>query len=139
MSDDTRDEERYAGVARVHNPFGHLVGFRMTQVSDGFARAELDARPELYNPHDVLHGGVIFAMADNGMGAAVYTRLAPDELCSTIEIKINFLKAVRQGHVVCDTHVIAKGRRTAVLKSSVSIDGTLVATAQGTYAIHKKR
>lgn len=132
------DDERYAGVAKVHNPFGHLVGFRMTQVSDGFARAELDARPELYNPQDVLHGGVIFSMADNSMGAAVYTRLAPDELCSTIEIKINFIKAVRHGHVVCDTHVVAKGRRTAVLKSSVTIDGGLVATALGTYAIQQR-
>jgi acyl-CoA thioesterase len=122
----------------VHNPFGHLVGFRTTQVSDGFARAELDVRAELYNPHDVLHGGVIFSMVDNSMGAAVYTRLTPEETCSTIEVKLNFLKAVRHGRLVCDTHVVARGRRTAVLRSAVTLDGVLVATAQGTYAIQQK-
>lgn len=133
------DDERYAGVAKVHNPFGQLVGFRMTQVGEGFARAELDVRPELFNPNDVLHGGVVFSLADNSMGAALYSLLPREAFGSTIEIKINFLKAVRSGRLVCDTHVVAKGRRTAVLKSSVTADGILVATAQGTYAIQQKR
>ena len=36
------------------------------------------------NPHNVVHGAVLYAMADTGMGAALYPTLSADKVCATI-------------------------------------------------------
>lgn len=117
------------------NPFADVIGLRITEAAEGRCRSELKVGPETFNPHGVVHGGVIFAMADNSMGGALYTLLAEGEFCSTIEIKINFLRPVSEGELICETKVIHKGRSTAVLESRVENGGKLAAVAQGTYAI----
>ena len=74
-------------------------------------------------------------MADTGMGGALYTLLVNSELCATIEVKINYIKPVKTGSVTCDTKVINKGKKVAVLESELFNDGVLVAKALGTYSI----
>jgi acyl-CoA thioesterase len=87
------------------------------------------------NPHGVAHGAVAYALADTGMGAALYTLLEPGESCATIEIKIVYLASAREGELVCETKVIRKGSRVAVLESEVFESNRLVAKALGTYSI----
>ncbi|MEZ4481811.1 MAG: PaaI family thioesterase [Dehalococcoidia bacterium] len=82
-------------------------------------RGRVVVRPELMNPHVTLHGGVMYSLADQSMGAAVYTRLEPGESCATIEIKMVYIAAVREGTLDCETRVVNKGRRVAVLESEV--------------------
>jgi acyl-CoA thioesterase len=72
------------------------------------------------------------------MGAALYTLLEKAESCATIEIKIVYLSSVREGELICDTRVIRKGSRVAVLESEVFESERLVAKALGTYSIHTK-
>jgi acyl-CoA thioesterase len=72
------------------------------------------------------------------MGAALYTLLEKAESCATIEIKIVYLSSVRAGELVCDTRVIRKGSRVAVLESEVFESERLVAKALGTYSIHTR-
>ena len=80
----------------MKNPFAELVGFtlRAGQRGSGTSAAAVDVRPGLLNPNGVVHGGVLFTLADTAMGAALYTTLAPGENCATIEIKIHFLQPV---------------------------------------------
>ncbi|MFQ5799204.1 MAG: PaaI family thioesterase, partial [Bacteroidota bacterium] len=82
-------------------------------------------------------GGVIYSMADTGMGAALYTDLNEEEICTTIEIKIVYLKAVNSGTLTCDTSVTHKSRRIAVLESEIRNDEHLIAKAIGTFYIAK--
>ena len=82
--------------------FGRLLGLEMYERGEGQSRCRLAIRPELLNPHGVLHGGALYALADQGMGAAVYTRLEPSESCATIEVKIVYLAPVTEGVVECD-------------------------------------
>ncbi len=126
------------------NPFGDAMGLRVTAVSqgprgEGRSRVKLAVSEALYNPHRLVHGGAVFAMADNGMGAALYSRLEKGESCSTIEIKINFMRPVSEGELVCDTTVVHKGKTIAVLESTVFNGDKLVARAQGTFAILPRR
>ena len=87
------------------------------------------------NPHGVAHGAVAYALADTGMGAALYTMLVGSESCATIEVKIVYLASAREGELVCDTCVIRKGSRVAVLESEILEGDRLVAKALGTYSI----
>ncbi len=118
------------------NPFGDMLGIVFTEYGEGRSRCELEVRKELVNPHGVLHGGVIYSMADFGMGAAVYSTLADEELCATVEIKISYVSAVKSGHLVCDSRVIDRRRRIATIESEVKSEGELVAKALGTFYIY---
>ncbi len=87
------------------------------------------------NPHKVVHGAVIYALADTGMGSALYPTLAEGQLCATVEIKINYFKPVRLGELTCITELVNRGKTIANLDSSVYSGEVLVAKANGNYAI----
>lgn len=119
------------------HPFADLIGLRFERAPSGESLCVVDSAAKLMNPHRVVHGGVLYAMADTGMGAALYPSLAPGELCATIEIKIAYFKPVASGRIECRTRVTHRGRRTAHLESDLLLDGALVARATGSYAIFK--
>jgi acyl-CoA thioesterase len=121
------------------NPYCDQIGLVFTQIRKGYSQCKVEVNEKMFNPHKVLHGGVIYTMADTGMGGALYTCLQGDELCATIEVKINYFKAVRSGQLTCDTKVINKGKTTAVMESEILNDGEPVAKAIGTYSIFKGR
>jgi len=117
------------------NPFGDLIGLQFVKCEGGQSRCTLEVEQRLLNPHGVVHGGVLYSMADTGMGGATYTAMEKHELCATIEIKITYFKAVREGTLVCDTRIISRGKRIAALESEITSGGRLVAKAYGTYSI----
>ncbi|MBU2550157.1 MAG: PaaI family thioesterase [Proteobacteria bacterium] len=121
------------------NPFCEMIGLCFTMAEGGRSRCELEITSQLFNPHRVLHGGVIYTMADTGMGAALYSEIEEEELCSTVEIKTAYFGAVFGGRLVCDTRVVHKGRKIAFLESEVRNDGRLIAQATGTYYIFKMK
>jgi len=112
------------------------LGVRFTDRGEGFARCELDVEPRFLNHRGgVVHGGVIFSLVDTGTAAAVHTVMSPDEVCSTIELTITYLRAVRSGRLVCDSRVLRRGNRVVFLESEVFNDGELVAKGLGTYYV----
>jgi len=121
------------------NPFGELIGLSFSLCEKGFSRCALQVTDSLLNPHRVLHGGVVYSLADTGMGGALYTDLDEDESCATVEISIVYLAPVTSGTLTCETKLIHRGKTTAVLESQVENDGRLVAKALGTYSVFKAR
>lgn len=115
--------------------FSDSIGLRFTEMENGYSRGVVEVTDDLKNPHGVVHGGVLYTMADTGMGAAVYTRLNDDESCATVEVKINYLQPVKEGEVVCDTELVNKGRSVAYLESELVNDGETVARATGSYSV----
>ena len=124
-------------VSKGFHPFGDLIGLNFTDIGQGFSRCEVEVNEKLMNPHKVLHGGIIYTMADTGMGGALYSHLEKDELCATVEVKIVYFSAVRTGKLICDTKVVHKGKRIAILESEITNNGQLVSKALGTYSIFK--
>jgi acyl-CoA thioesterase len=121
------------------NPFGELIGLSFSQCEKGFSRCALQVTDSLLNPHRVLHGGVVYSLADTGMGGALYTDLDENESCATVEISIVYFAAVTSGALTCDTRLVHRSKRIAVLESEVQNDGRLVAKALGTYSVFKAR
>ena len=119
------------------NPFVDLIGFSFTKINKGYSQCVLKVNEKLFNPHRVLHGGVAYSMADTGMGAALYLHLEKEQLCVTVEIKINYFKSVKSGTLICNTKVINIGKTIATLESEILNDEKLVAKAIGTYSIFK--
>lgn len=120
-----------------HNPFGELLGLYFTTMEDGHSQCSLEIREDLFNPYGVLHGGVVYSLADTGMGGALYSRLREGELCSTVEIKIVYFRPVVSGILTCDSKVIRMGRRLAFTESEILRGDRLIAKAMGTFSIFK--
>ncbi|ELY62054.1 PaaI family thioesterase [Natronolimnohabitans innermongolicus] len=115
--------------------FSDLVGLEFTDIGPGYSRGTVDVTDELKNPTGVVHGAVLYTMADTGMAAALQSELAEDERCATIELKINYLRAVRDGTVTCETELLHRGRSTAYLEATLENDGETVARATGSFSI----
>ena len=130
------DPKELPEMVEGFNPFGDLIGLEFTAYGDGRSRCELEVKGGLFNPHGVLHGGVIYSMADTGMGGALYSVLEEGELCTTVEIKIAYFAAVESGRLTCDTMVIERRSRIATLESEIKNEDRLVAKALGTFYIY---
>lgn len=117
------------------NPFADLMGLAVSRPRDGRCRASFTVAPDHHNPNRVVHGGTLYTMADTAMGAAIHSVLEKDLACVTIEIKINYLKPVHDGRVVCAAKVIQCGRRVAVVEADIKNHGILVAKTLGTFAV----
>ena len=123
----------------MDHPFAELIDLRTEEQRDGHSRLSLVVAPTHLNPHRVVHGAVLYALADTGMGSALYPSLAEGEICATIEIKINYFKPVTTGTLNCITQVVNRGRTVANLESRLFVGDTLVAQANGNYAIFRPR
>ena len=117
-----------------------LLGIRPASMGDGRARFELTVREDHLNPNGVVHGGVVYSLADTAMGAALFSALEPGQSCTTLEIKINYLAPVTSGELAAEASVVARTKRTGVLEARVLADGgALVAVATGTFYIQQSR
>ncbi len=115
---------------------GDALGIKTESRGPGFANLRMEIDPVWHNPNGVLHGGVIYTMVDYSMGSAVQPNLPEGQYCTTIEAKINYLSAVREGTLAVKTEVVKQGRNIAFTESKVTDDkGKLVATGSGSMFI----
>jgi len=121
------------------NPFGELIGLNFSKCEKGYSQCVLEVNEKLLNPHKVLHGGVIYSMADTGMGGALYSCVDEDELCATIEIKIVYFTAATSGILTCDTKLVHRSKHIATLESEIVNNGCVIAKAIGTFSIFKAK
>ncbi|MDA8108437.1 MAG: PaaI family thioesterase [Betaproteobacteria bacterium] len=121
----------------MKHPFAELLDLRTRETLPGASALSLTVARQHLNPHGVVHGAVLYALADTGMGAALYPTLAEGEICATIEIKINYFKPVTAGEVLCRTELVNRGKSVANLESKLYVGNALVAQANGNYAIFR--
>jgi uncharacterized protein (TIGR00369 family) len=114
-------------------PVGKLIGFAMKSIEPGHAIFEMTADERHHNPLGTLHGGIFCDLADAAMGFAYASTLAEDETFTTIELKINFLRAFRQGTLTAEAKVVKAGSTLGYVECEVKDQvGKLVAKAAST-------
>ncbi len=96
-------------------PLGNLLDFWLVDVGDGFAVFEGNPSAEHYNPAGTVHGGWISSILDSALGCAIHSRLEAGQGYTTVELKINMVRAVTDltGLVTARGAVIHLGRRVA--------------------------
>ena len=114
-------------------PMGTLIGLRLIAIEPGRARFELDADERHHNPMGTLHGGILCDIADGAMGMAYASTLAEGETFTTLELKINFLRPVKNARLIADGTIVQQGRSAGMAECSVTDqDGRLIAKAVST-------
>src|SRR2546425_2583976 len=114
-------------------PIARLLGFVAKSIEPGRAVFEMEADERHHNPMGTLHGGVYCDLADAAMGYAYAATLAEGETFTTVELKINFLRAVRQGRLTAEARVVKAGTALGFVECDVTDHaGKLVARASST-------
>jgi len=115
------------------NPFIKFVGIQVPQLGRGYARFVLPFKPDLANSIGLLQGGVIAALADEAVAFALYSLVKEGETFNTVEMKINFLAAVKEGEVEAVAHIAKRGRTISLGEFEVRQGDRLVAKGLCTY------
>ena len=114
-------------------PVARLVGFRILEVTPGRAVFEMEAGPQHANPMGTLHGGILCDIADAAMGIAYASTLEEGESFTTLELKINFLRAARKATLTAEATVVKAGSTLGYVECAVKDQsGQLVAKAAST-------
>ncbi len=76
-------------------PAIELLGMQLDSIEKGRAVFSLEPAEYHYNPIGVVHGGIIATMLDSAVGCAVHASLPAGVAYTTLEIKVNYLRATR--------------------------------------------
>lgn len=125
-------------------PISRLVGFQVRPVEETSQEAEVLGRavvdiqcgPQHHNPMGRVHGGLVSALADAAMGIAFGRTLLDSEDFSTIEMKVSFIRPVREGLLTASASVVQRGLRIGFVECEI-VDhrGKLVATGSSTCTV----
>ena len=116
-------------------PICAALEFELVEVEHG--RAVFEGVPEFafYNPIGVVHGGYAATLLDSCMGCAVHTSMPPGLAYTTLEFKINFVRAItdQTGRVRAEGTLIHGGKRAATAEGHLyDARGKLLAHATTT-------
>ncbi len=116
-------------------PAIQLLGIEFVSVDPGTASMRMPAAEYLFNPLGSVHGGSLATLLDSVMGCAVHSTLPVGRGYTTLEFKMNFLRAATgtSGLLTATGQVIHSGRQQAVAEGRLSDEsGRLIATASTT-------
>lgn len=113
-------------------PITTLMGMSAAEVGPGRVVFECTPDESVYNPIGVVHGGLMCTLADSVAGCAVHTTLPAGVGYTSIDITVNYLRAVTvdSGVLLATGTVTKPGRRVALAAAEIHDGaGKLVATA----------
>ena len=96
-----------------------LLGFVPESVGKGRAVLRMDVKEHHRQLHDVVHGGVLAALADTAAAVAAYTSVPEAVEIVTIELKINYLIPVPEGRIRAEAVVLRAGRNVVVAECEI--------------------
>jgi uncharacterized protein (TIGR00369 family) len=116
-------------------PIALLLGFTLDEVDDGRVVFTAEPGEHHYNPIGVVHGGLAATLLDSAMGCAVHSLLPRGRAYTTLEIKVNYVRAIRResGRLRASASVVHMGGRIATAEGRiVDASGQLCAHATTT-------
>ncbi|TWI57304.1 acyl-CoA thioesterase [Pseudomonas duriflava] len=121
-------------TAGKDSAFSQLLGMRIHKAENGESEVHMSMQDKLLNLHGKMHGGAVFSLIDTALGQASHSLFDGKAGSVTLECKVNYIRGVSEGDIVCRAKVIHPGRKTHVIEAEVYQGDKLVAKAQATFA-----
>ena len=121
-------------------PMGTLMNIRLVQAERGYIVFEGTPEEYHYNPLGTIHGGFAATLLDSAMGCCVHSCLDTGDRYTTLDIKVNYLKAltVDTGQVRGIAKIVHVGKTIALAEARV-VDASDVIYAHATSTCVIKR
>nr|WP_231639718.1 PaaI family thioesterase [Mycobacterium sp. Marseille-P9652] len=131
-----------AGGSLPQPPIAELMRMDVVEVDSG--RIVFSCKPDasMYNPLGMVHGGAVCTLLDTVTACALHTTLPQGVTYTSVEIKVNYLKAVTvdSGPLTAVGTVVRAGSRIGFAEGQVTdASGDLVATATSTLLVFAAR
>jgi uncharacterized protein (TIGR00369 family) len=105
-------------------PIAYALDYALLEVEQGRAVFGIQPAESHYNPIGMVHGGIPCTLLDSAMGCAVHSTLPAGVGYTTLELKVNIVKAISRdtGLLRAEGKLIHAGRSTAVAEGRL-LDG----------------
>jgi acyl-CoA thioesterase len=112
-----------------HEPFARVMGLRLVEVSDGYAKVEMEVTPQMENLFFWTHGGAIFSLIDEAFQAASNS---DGVLSVALNVNVTYITPPRTGsRLFAVARELSRTKRTSSYFIEVRDSaGTLIATCQ---------
>lgn len=121
----------------------HLLGMKIVRAQDGIGQVSIQIDKRLMHPQQMVHGGVIFTIADTAMSMALLSLLPPGTPFGTVEAKINYLLPASEGELLAEGRLVHEGGSTAVMEATVynltASGKRAIAQLLGTFYIRRQK
>jgi uncharacterized protein (TIGR00369 family) len=103
-------------------PIGQVLGMVPIEVEFGRIVFQGIPKPEHYNPIGTVHGGYIATLLDSAVGCAVHTTLAQGFGYTTLELNVNYVRALSDqvGPVRAEGKVINVSRQVGIAEGRLT-------------------
>jgi uncharacterized protein (TIGR00369 family) len=111
-------------------PITATLGFRLAEVSPGFALFTMVPEFRHFNPIGAVHGGVACTLLDSCMSCAIQTHLEQGFGYTTLELKVNLVRPItdKTGPIRAEGRSLHVGRRSGTAEGKIlDARGTLLA------------
>ncbi len=116
------------------NAFPRSLGIELDSIEQGRARLSLEVGSQHLQLAGIMHGGAIATLIDTAVAFAIVGASEPHARFTTVEMKVNYLSAIREGRVIADARLIRDGRRIVVAECDLfDSKGRLAAKGLLTY------
>jgi uncharacterized protein (TIGR00369 family) len=122
-------------------PIAETLDFDLIEVEEGRAVFEGTPGAHAYNPLGVVHGGYAATLLDSACGCAVHASLTPRQTYTTLELKIQYHRALTTdtGPVRAEGRVVTLGHRVAFAEGRlIDASGRLYAAATSTLLVFER-
>jgi acyl-CoA thioesterase len=113
---------------------GPAWGIRIEEARAGYTRLSMQVRADMLNGHGIIHGGMVFALADT---AFAYVCNGRNEKAVAAQASITFLGSAQAGEtLIAEAQEVAAAGRSGVTRVSVRApDGRAIAEFTGSSRI----
>ena len=95
-----------------------ITGIEIIDVREDYAKTKLVIEPKHMNALGIMHGGVLFTLADFTFAVAI--NADKEDSTVAIECHISFLKPVTEGVLYAETQLISKSRSLIALDVTIT-------------------
>jgi acyl-CoA thioesterase len=119
----------------LHDPYMNFLGITIDIMEAGHARCSVTITQDMLNFHGMVHGGLVFSLADVAFSIAANYDYLPSY---ALDVSGSFIQTAHVGdRITADAQIIHTTKRTGVYRMDVRHASTLIATFNGT--VFRKR
>jgi len=115
-----KDNEAIAVANHIlHNDrFSQWLGIEIKEIRPGYSKIGMTVREEMMSGLGIVHGGIVFSLADSAFAFACNNR---NNLSVALDTAINFIKPVHPGHVLtAEAREMHNGRSTGLYHITIT-------------------
>lgn len=115
-----KDNEAIAVANHIlrNDRFSQWLGIEIKEIRPGYSKIGMTVREEMMSGLGIVHGGIVFSLADSAFAFACNNR---NNLSVALDTAINFIKPVHPGHVLtAEAREMHNGRSTGLYHITIT-------------------